>query len=178
MYEEQLEADSDDGYARQQTSAWVDTTINVANGDLNGFMDGGYRFPTVEVPAGATVLVAYVIVEARITSTDGAGVEIAIHCEDEDDPVDVTSFADMGARVRTSNSTNWDGEDFVVDTPTNSPDITAVIQEILDRSGWNSGQAMHIIFDNRNSTAGFYYDLHSYDGDADRAMKLHVEYTG
>lgn len=56
-------------------------------------------------------------------------------------------------------------------TEQRTPDIASVIQEIVNQSGWQSGNSLAVILtgtDNR--------EAESYDGNPDAAAVLHVEY--
>ena len=52
-----------------------------------------------------------------------------------------------------------------------SPDLTAVIQSIIDLGGWTSGDAMALII----SGSGL-RSAHSFDSDPARAPVLHIEF--
>ena len=54
-----------------------------------------------------------------------------------------------------------------------TPDLKTIVQEIIDRSGWNSGQSMafKIVFSEGERIAK------SYDGESGQAPLLHVEYN-
>ena len=53
-----------------------------------------------------------------------------------------------------------------------SPDLSAVIQEIVDRPGWESGNGLVLIV-----TGSGYRQAYTYDGDRQKAPLLYVEYV-
>ncbi len=53
-----------------------------------------------------------------------------------------------------------------------TPDIASVIQEIVDRGGWNSGNSLVIIITGTGTRTA-----EAYDGDQAGAPLLHVEYV-
>jgi hypothetical protein len=55
---------------------------------------------------------------------------------------------------------------------TTTPNIAAIIQEIIDRPGWVSGNDIVIIIDPQNGER----DADSYEGDSNDAPLLEIEY--
>lgn len=134
------------------------------------------RFTNVTIPGGATIQSAKITVVARGSVPDGSQ-KTNIYAEDVDDAVAPTTKTEHDDDVRTTNFTAWDDEDFVVDAETDSPDLAAVIQEIVDRGSWLSGNSLMILWDDDGSLDGDYCVMYQYDDDTTKAMKLHVEYT-
>lgn len=174
VFDVQVGASLDDGHNWGGTLYRVSITASPGNTSTN-VTDSFHRYTNVTIPGGATITKAYITVEAH-SGTD-AGVLSNIYANDHDDAVAPTDNAEMVALARTTAFTAWDGEVFSADTPTNSDDIAAVIQEIIDRGGWNSGQALMIIWDDDGSPNDKRYRIHSYDGQPIQTQKLHVEYT-
>jgi hypothetical protein len=110
---------------------------------------GGFRWTNVTVPKGATIDVAYI----RLYADDAAqeDINVNIHFQDSDNPgtfVSGTGSYDISNetnRPRTLNYTTWAA---LLDAPNwyNSPSLVDEVQEIVDRSGWSSGNAMAAIF--------------------------------
>jgi len=144
------------------------------------FYDMGMLFDPVLIPGGATIQLAHVVFEVQNTNTPGDLVcDIGGH--DTDDAVAPTTRAEFLTDLSetTSAEVAWDNETFTADTTINTPDITAIIQEIVDRDGWASGQAMQIHVDERagGTPATEFYDFDSYDNAAEDAPILHVEFV-
>lgn len=127
--------------------------------------DVGVRFTTVNIPQGADITSAYLVFTAK---DDGDGTAtVRIKGEDTDDAAAYGSSDDnIGNRTRTTNYTDWSLGDWNEDDTVHSADISSVIQEIVDRSGWSSGNDMAFIlekasgserkalsYDNNNSTS-------------------------
>lgn len=176
----QVAASGDDGRSWSGTATgFGDTDAFIQVGESSPgttVVDGWARFVNVTIPAGATITVAYITVEENVDNGDGAGTLTDIFMEAADDPTAPTTQADHAGRARTTAFTAWDDIDFTADTPTDSPDIASVIQEIIDRGGWNSGQSMQILWDDGGSTDHWYAPW-SYDGNTAKAVKLHVEWS-
>src|SRR5262249_28731317 len=54
-----------------------------------------------------------------------------------------------------------------------TPDLSAVIQEIVNRSGWASGNAIALVITGTGARTAF-----TYDGSTTQAAVLHLEYVG
>jgi len=116
---------------------------------------GGMRFQDVPIPQGATIENAYLMLRAGNTRNND-DVNSVISGEDEDTTVAFTDYADYSARSHTAATVNWNViPHWNVATWYNSPDIKTIIQEIVDRGGWASGNDMVIFWDDHagNSTA-------------------------
>lgn len=159
-----------DGYSNNA----INLNVGISGGtDFNSWA----RWDNITIPQGATIDVAYITVQARGTGNDGAGVASNLYFEDADDPTAPVDKDDAYGRTKTTAFTAWDDEDFIVDVETNSPSIKDVVKEIVDRGGWASGQAMQLLWYDNTSGDPKFYDLHSYDGVAAKAVKLHVEWS-
>ncbi|MBK8820602.1 MAG: hypothetical protein IPN49_16515 [Saprospiraceae bacterium] len=60
-----------------------------------------------------------------------------------------------------------------VDQKQNTPDIKNIIQEIVNRSGWVSGNALSILITGSSGTR----EAESWDGEAAAAPRLYITYT-
>ncbi len=147
-----------------------------AGGEAGGnYYDGYAQFFVVSIPAGATIDSAFLTVVCENSGNDGGNTFTNLFFEAADDPEVPGSVADHAGRTRTTASTAWDGIDMTVDEDLNSPDITAVVQEVVDRSGWNSGQRMNFFWDDDGSDAAKFYRVYAHEGTGE-AIKLHVEF--
>lgn len=106
------------------------------------------------VPRYATITTA--IVDNFLSSTSGnigwsSGAKIQAH--DADNSALFGTYAEVTTAPRTSAFVDWypiPGSSF--GTIIDSPDITSVLQEIVDRPGWNIGNRIAIFFEEHNST--------------------------
>jgi hypothetical protein len=105
---------------------------------------GGVRW-ALEVPQGAVVTSAYFKGWVYGTSDDP---EITIHAQATDSAaVFAASNTNISARSRTTNSVLWSATNLYDGGAAyySSPDIKTVIQEVLDRPGWVSGNYLALI---------------------------------
>jgi hypothetical protein len=159
------------------------TTINTANIRISAGLEtnwlfvyrSGMRFQNVAVPQGATITVAYITYTAALLGVKA--VILKIYGEDADDTSTFSDLADYEGRTRTSAGvTGWSPGDWSVDSEYNSPSITTIIQEIVDRAGWVSGNAMTFFWEDNGTTSGN-RNAYGYKGSTTKCAKLHIEYT-
>ncbi|NOY63548.1 MAG: VWA domain-containing protein [Gammaproteobacteria bacterium] len=106
----------------------------------------GLRFDNIAIPQGATILTASLEFEVSETGSDATSLLIAGEAVD-DAPAFSETTNDISGRSTTIASTSWDSVPTwdTVDATQQSPDITAVVQEIVSRSGWCGGNAMAFV---------------------------------
>ena len=140
----------------------------------------GVRFINVTIPQGAKILTAYLTFTCSVSGS-GAGCLTRISAEDADNPpLFPATAAEFDARYdnHTTAVVDWDDiPDWTLDTEYNSPEIKTVIQEIIDREGWSSGNKIALFwedFDDRSSQSP--RKAYSYDSSSAKAPRLHIEY--
>lgn len=105
----------------------------------------GIVVTNVTIPAGATIDSAYVKLYASSTTYDD--MDCTIYGQDVDDADDFSTTADVKDRVDNDSTTanvTWLNTAAGTGQIT-SPDIASVIQEIIDRGGWSSGNNICIL---------------------------------
>ena len=182
----QVAASADDCRAIWDGSNWVFgtdyTQISVGYWGSNSYKQGGgMRFTNITVPKGSTITSAYLTFTAR-ASRSATTVNSKIHGEDADNPGQFSDLADYEGRTRTTAVVNWDDiAAWTLDSEYNSPDISSIIQEIIDRAGWASGNAMVIFWDDHDDRSTHSAERvragYAYDESATKCAKLHIEYT-
>jgi hypothetical protein len=141
-------ASSDD--AEQRGSGSMDLTSS----DLELTTDGstvqtvGIRFDDLPVPAGATITNAYVRFVVDEVSTGSAQLQIAAQAAD-DPPTFTSASGNISSRPRTSASVAWAPASWptvgVAGPDQQTPDLSAVLQEVVGRPGWASGNAVVVV---------------------------------
>ena len=104
-----------------------------------------HRFSNVDIPKDAVIDEAYIDNYAYCTGTIGT-INGRIYACAEDDSAACTSYSNYNAKSLTTAYVNWD----LVFTDTDlhvyqSGDIKTVIQEIVNRAGWVSGNHLQIM---------------------------------
>jgi hypothetical protein len=132
----------------------------------------GLRFAGVGVPRGASIVTAYVQFEVDEVST--AAASLAVQGQAADNPGTFTSpTGNVSARPRTSASVAWSPPAWpttpVAGPDQRTPDLSAVVQEIVNRPGWATANALVILV-----TGAGRRTAEAFDGTA--APILHIEY--
>lgn len=132
----------------------------------------GIRFTNLGIPQGATITNAYIEFTTDESTTGGCNVSIYGH--DVNNAGQFTSTnGNISGRTKTSASVSWSPSGWSsVGSKHQTPDIKAVVQEIVNRSGWNSGNSMAFII-----TGSGKRTAESYNGSSSNAPLLHVEYS-
>lgn len=174
----QVSANADDAHEHDDGTSFSSSSNNVnvrAHTSGGTRYNGGARFTNVTVPNGATITAASLTVD-RATGFDTENdILVDILGEDVDNSVNFSTNPDVTSRVRTTASVFWSKTD-IVDGEV-SPDISAVIQEIVDRAGWASGNALTILIDGR-STASSSCRLASMEDTGSReSIRLSITYA-
>jgi hypothetical protein len=120
------------------------------------------RFDNVTIPAGSTINSAVLRVRASATRSDTA-VNVKVYCEAADDPIAPSDGSDTIGRALTT-GTDWDNvPSMTLGSYYDSPDISSEVQEVIDRGGWASGQAIIVNVLDNGSTNNIFRWLGSYD---------------
>lgn len=122
------------------------------------------------IPNGATIVSAILYIYAN---DNGQDLTIDICGEDADNAVPPTSAAEANALTLTTATENWG---FITAIGwEESPDISSIIQEIVDREGWVSGNDLQIIL--LNSGSKDFSSFQAYDSPGTNEAVLEVEWT-
>jgi hypothetical protein len=132
----------------------------------------GLRFQNVTVPQGANITNAFI--EFIVDETTSVATDLTFWGEDTNSATTFTSTAyDIDDRNWTSTSVDWDNVPpwDVDDDTVQTPDISSIVQVIVNRSGWSSGNDMAIFV-----TGSGVRIARAYDGTASKAPLIHIEY--
>ena len=142
----------------------------------SGIQTIGLRFVNVRVPAGATIINAYV--ELTQEEVEAATpVNIIIQGElTPNAPVFTSTPGNISTRPATTAVAKWSPEHWPVDnTKHQTSDISAVIEEIVGQPGWAAGNALVLIFNQDPDIPSQSHRTTEKVGDV--APLLHIEYT-
>ena len=139
----------------------------------------GLRFVGHGLPNNAFILNSSIQFTTESGQTGGSP-STRIVGEDADNAVTfVEVINDLTDRPTTSASVVWNMPDWPTDGESaaaqQSPDISVVIQEIVDRPGWTTGNPLVLILEPNGGSAERL--AWSYDGSVSDAAVLSVEYT-
>jgi type IV pilus assembly protein PilY1 len=129
----------------------------------------------VTVPQGAIITTANLTFRAQYTQANPIGNgTIRGQYSDNTLTFNQADTSDYDSRPRTTNSAWWKPSGWTADTDYTSPEIKSIVQEIVNRPGWASGNAMAFFIEHNLSV---YTAAYSYDTGSAYAPKLHIEYT-
>lgn len=165
-------AGADDGH--YYSTAFLHSGYNYVNigNAANHTVNGGYvRFANVQVPQGAQIASATVRLRACSSRSDSVSVRIrAVAADNPSAPGSATAIANA---VKTTASADWSPAAWTEGEIYETPDIGAVIQEIIDREGWESGNAILIDIANNGTAYQNYRNFYAIEY-ADGAYKAEL----
>lgn len=149
--------------------------ISLIMGNIGGAgYTTGVRFRNVTIPQGETIIYAFVLFEAGATRA-ATTVNLTIQGEDTDDAAAFSTHANFTGRTRTTASVAWNGiGTWTLGQFYESPGITTIIQEIVDRAGWASGNDLVVFFANNASSANAYREAVAHDDPTENAPILYI----
>ena len=168
---------ADDGGARRNTSSSSNSSYNTgfSNSSAKNYVgvqdDEGntdyyaayFRFQNIAVDQGATVQSAYFKFNKVGFSGNSADYNFYVAAYDADNQAAPTTAAGLNHSNYTTAEITWqnntDTGNGTIRSASNgtflvSPDIKTAIQEVVDRSGWSSGNSIVIAFYPKNNAAG------------------------
>lgn len=175
-----IAAGSDD--AEEDTS---DGSMDLTSSDLELVQESniqvvGLRFQDIPIAKNTT------IVSAKLTFTadeaHSGTTSFTIKGQKSDDAATFTSttndITNTSKRPRTTASVAWNSADipsWSVDSTYESPDITTIIQEIVNQTGWDAGNNLALFISGSDSDRRVGY---SYNGTPSKAVTLTIEIQG
>ncbi|NPA94986.1 MAG: hypothetical protein GXO58_06125, partial [Thermodesulfobacteria bacterium] len=170
-----VSANNDDAEEREYGSMYLDSSDLEMVQDKSHHQIVGMRFANVSVPQGAIIKAAYIQFTVDETSDDPTQLELRAEASDNaasfsDTDYDISSRATTEAKASWTPPT-WDRVD-EAGAAQRTPDLSAVIQEVVNRQGWQAGNSLAIIVTGSGKRVAV-----SHDKDPDRAPLLHIEYA-
>ena len=170
----QVSQSSDDAEERVSNG-----NVNLTSSDLELTSDGsnnqlvGIRFQNIFIPQGTTILNASI--QFTTDETDNGLTSVVIAGEDVDDASTFTNSGNnISSRTLTTATVSWSNI-----PPWNSvgqsgpnqqtPDLTAIVQEIVNRGGWSSGNSMAFVISGVGERTA-----ESYNGNSSAAPVLSI----
>lgn len=177
----QVNASSDDARNTNGGTSPVITAISQYLG-INSSTDywNGWRWTNVTVPQGATIVSATLdLYSAQLTSGTAKAIFYGVNEDDLTTFNTSTSYPEGKSRTTASKAVNFNmtawtntlgyGAELI--------DVKDLVQEIINRSGWVSGNAMGIVaHDNASGGTNNYVGHSTYDRATDRGAKLTITY--
>ncbi|MCA9361368.1 metallophosphoesterase [Candidatus Kaiserbacteria bacterium] len=175
-------------------AASIDVRISASSDDAEEFLAGdiyldssdlelvtddaeqkvGLRFRNITIPPGSTVTNAYI--QFKVDEASSENTVLTIKAEDTNNASTFAGNGNISARTLTSASVNWVPPAWTTvgqaQTGQRTPNLSSVIQEVVSRSGWSSGNAIAFVITGSGTRVA-----EAYDGDSAGAPLLHIEYS-
>lgn len=157
------------------------TYVALTSSDLELVTDGpdvqtvGIRFRDLPMPRYAPILAAWIQFQADETNAGATG--LSIQAEAADDALPFAAVpGNLAARPRSAAWADWTPPPWTVagaaGEAERTPDLAALVQEIVDRPGWEGGNALAFLVAGAGRRTAV-----SYDGSAGSAPLLRVQYA-
>ena len=133
----------------------------------------GLRYSDLQIPQNAYIANAYIQFTSNENQTGTAAIKVYGENIDNASTFGGTNY-NVSFRTRTNASVNWNPPSWNTDAAgaaEQTPNITSIVQEIVDRPGWESGNAMAFIFDGSGTRSAY-----SRDDDVSRSATLHITF--
>ena len=121
------------------------------------------RFTNVTIPENSTIWSAKITYKAA-TSESGTTIKSRIFAEDVDDATQIISHADYDSRVLTAALSTWSPGAWTSGLLYESSSLRGLVQEVVNRPGWSSGNALQILHKDNVSTTGARRTFYSHEG--------------
>lgn len=159
---------ADDGW---EIEGGLESSIVAAGSDGGVSFSAFFRFLNVTVPQGATIDSATLTV--LITDVSGAP-DTTLYGVDVDD---AAAFADPGNLPSAATKTTASADPDPAGTGTKVITITTIVQEIVDRAGWASGNAMAFVADDNAGSGTNFWAAEDYEDAGTAEAILDITYT-
>lgn len=128
---------NDDGEeAANGTVSLTATSLNAGNGSVTAL-----RFSGVNLPQGVSIRSATLTLTSSVMQTNGGSLTIYGESADQSQALSTNNGA-IRARSSTQASVDWVPDAWGVNQLVTSPDLAAVLHEIVSRSGWQASNAL------------------------------------
>ncbi|MCB9150193.1 MAG: hypothetical protein H6641_15665 [Caldilineaceae bacterium] len=169
-FELRLQASGDDVEETVSTGSVAETGLTLDIGREHIAL----WFDNVTIDQGSTISAAYI--EFVANATDSAALTLDVFFQDSDDaPALSTSDFDVSGRTARTTVTEWTPAAWTNGFPYQTADLAAALQEVVDRPGWASGNAICVIIDGDGGSLR--RRAKSFDTDSGAAALLHVDYV-
>jgi hypothetical protein len=146
--------------------------------ETDGLQYVGMRFTNVEVPQGATILRTHVRFTADADCPAACGEAAALHFHGEASANAATFTTDVGnisGRILTAASVDWAPDPWLADGDSGdaqtTPDLAAILQEIVNQPEWIPGNAVVIYVEGSGARVA-----RTYNQDPASAARLFISY--
>jgi hypothetical protein len=153
-----------------------DTTIWIGSGANPSASFAGLRFTGVTIPRGATITSAHLEFYSTRSQWIPLNVQMAADAADNSLAF-TTSSKPSGRPLTTARITHNTNINWAANTWYSLDDIRPVIQEVVSRAGWQSGNSISLILKGLATGAYSRKYASSFEGNATLSVRLVISYT-
>lgn len=144
-----------------------------------GLQKLGFRFANITIPSNATILNAYIQFTADGASSGSLdmtikGEDIANSSSFSNTPNNISNRTTTTSSVLWSSIPSWADNDAGLGQRT--PDLSAIVTEIITSNGWTSGNPITLIITGTGGSSQL-RKSYSFDGNSTKSAKLIIDYT-
>lgn len=177
-FTKRVAANADDCYCTTAGSNFQDIDYCFVGDTAGTEYVTGLRFTGVTIPQGATIDSAILTLKAY-QSIATTTVNCKIYCIDADN---YDGFSDnAGDRpndaTRTTAYAEWTPGAWTANTSYDTSDFSDAVQEVVDRVGWESGNALSVVLDGEGSGVNARRNFDAYNLGEGTAALLTINYT-
>ncbi|WP_299733728.1 PilC/PilY family type IV pilus protein [uncultured Endozoicomonas sp.] len=166
QFDTRIQNFANDAYENHNQDLWQsDHSLRIGYG-----YQSGLHFPSLPIKKGAKILEARIEIAAYNSRDESSNMRIHAHDVDTS-PAIVPESGNISERQKTHSVTNWPLSRWYKDEVYISPDISSVIQEIVDRDNWSAGNNLTLLL----SASYGYRSIVSFDKNPGRAPRLVVK---
>jgi len=141
--------------------------ININNGQINGF-----RFNNTGIPKGANISSATFSLTSRTNSADA--MTLRLFGELNNDALAFSSNdGNISSRAKTTSYIDWAPDAWTQNQAYTSPDISSIVQELVNQSGWSEDDL--VLLQTFQSGSGE-RQAYTFNSNEDKAATLSVSY--
>lgn len=174
----QVNASGNDGDQDQSGINGSITQTRIPIGSFNGNAHmGAARFLNVTIAQGTTITSAILTLKALSTYSTGSTISCIAYAEAADNAAIYTATNNnISGRTRTTANSGAKNIQSVTAEVDYTWDVTTAVQEVVNRAGWVSGNAVSILIRDNSSTSNEWQDFYTYDNTTTKAPKLDITY--
>ncbi len=147
------------------------TDLDLMVDDGNTYSTVGVRITNINIPAGAVIMNAYLQFTADEVQSDTTNLSINAEATGNSPAFSNIAYS-VSSKTRTNATATWNNiAPWTIANTYNSTDISTVIQEIIDRGDWSSGNAMTFLLEGTGTRTA-----ESYNGVPASAPRLFINY--
>lgn len=166
---------SDDGEEDYDTTwypnGFASNQISIGH-DGTGNCDGGFRFLRPVIPNNAKIVKAVIRVKSAVNSTKRPVFVIKGLKEPSSNTFAAGGADRPSTRVKTTATVAWTpGADWAINTWYDSPDIKAIIDELITQPEY-TGKALGLVIEDNSSPSNQYENIYDFNSGAANAARL------